>query len=130
MKDNLTASVEKNNYQFKKNYNIEVLPSPSDMMKKGNNISLNNLNNFTSNTNNILFYNNLGYINDENSNAINSTKLRFENLEEELEDKNKKTKNNLENIKVRLDMGIVNTYIRSKTQKEKIQKINTSSDTI
>ncbi len=77
--------------------------------------------------------NNFGYINEENSNIIQSTKLRFENIEDiELEENNKKKyiKKNTANVNLRLDMGIVNTYIRSKTDKGKSSKINTTSDSI
>lgn len=95
-------------------FNIEITPSPSFNKKDTNNI-------------------NTGYINEENSNIINSTKLRFENLDElEIEERNKFKlfKQNTENVNVRLDLDIVSTLIRSKTDKGKVYKINTSSDTL
>ena len=54
----------------------------------------------------------------------------MEDIEVEEIKRYKYLKKNTDNLNVRLDMDIVNTYIRSKTDKGKNYKINTSSDTL
>lgn len=152
MRDNLISDLKQGNNKNRIKYNLEVTPSPEEQhgvfhyntnLKVDNNYIKNsgfvkfntsnkNLNEYNKDTNLLMNTNHLGYINEESSNIYNSTKLRFENQEEndnqihisQLQYHKQKT----ENLNVRLDMDIVSTYIRSKTHKARNYKINTSSD--
>jgi len=64
---------------------------------------------------------NLGYINEENINVINSTKVRFDNIQDKSEDKNKQKirKKNSDKKDIKFDNDIVSTYIKIKTEQGK-----------
>jgi hypothetical protein len=107
---------DKNRYilelnQFKAEKKFELNISRISNNQYLNNTNLNcNLNNF-----------NLGYINEENINVINSTKVRFDNIQDKSEDKNKQKirKKNSDKKDIKFDNDIVSTYIKIKTEQGK-----------
>lgn len=117
----------------KKEYKIEIIAHPKEN-KFGTilNNSSNHFYLFNKQTNIVSGgNNNIGYILDEPSQIINSSKLKFENDETEEKSNHiyRKNKTN-NNSNIRLDMDILKTYVKSKTDKIKHSKMNSSTDTI
>jgi len=128
--DNIMNDAKKN--FNKKEHKIEIISHQAENIC-GNNIhnSLNNYYLFNKHTNIVSSTNNnIGYIIDDQSQIINSSKLKFDNYETEEKSNPNYSSNKTNNPNIRLDMDIHKTYVKSKTDDIKRTKMNSSIDTI